>query len=105
MEVARDNAAVNHVEGAVRPTVADAADYPGRREGYDLVCANLLGHLLIAFAPNIARWVRPGGILTLAGILESEFDRVDAAYTALGFVETDRETVREWTGGSFLRPR
>ena len=105
VEVARENAAVNHVENIVAPTVADAADYAGRGGGYDLVCANLLGHLLIAFAPNIIRWVRPGGTLVLAGILESEFDRVAAAYTALGFTETDRATIREWTGGSFLRSR
>ena len=104
VEVARENAAVNRVEKKVVPTVADAADYPGRAEGYDLVCANLLGHLLISFAPNIVRWVRPGGTLVLAGILESEFDRVAAAYTARGFTEIDRFTLREWTGGAFLPP-
>ena len=49
--------------------------------------------------------MRPGGTLVLAGILEKEFDRVAAAYTALGFRETDRETIREWTGGTFRRPR
>jgi len=105
VEVARENAAVNHVEKTVVPIVADAADHPGREGGYDLVCANLLGHLLIAFAPNIIRWVRPGGHLVLAGILANEFDRVAAAYTALGFREIDRETIREWTGGTFLAPQ
>jgi len=95
---------LNNVSALITPTVADAADYPGRKEKYDLVCANILGHLLITFRFNIVRWIKPGGILVLAGILEKDFDKVSSAFTALGLEEIERETLREWTSGVFRMP-
>ena len=79
----------------------DAANYPGRPEKYDLVCANILGHLLINFRYNIASWVKKGGKLVLAGILQRDFDRVAESFTGLGFKELERETIGDWTGGVF----
>ena len=102
VRIATENLAANRI-GSVRPAVADAADFPGRPERYDLVCANILGHLLKAYRGNIAGWVRPGGCLALAGILEREYDGVRDAYTAIGFEELDRETLREWTSGLFRK--
>lgn len=102
VRIAAENFELNHI-AKVTPTVGDAAVWPGRPEQYDLVCANILGHLLIAFRENIVSWVRPGGYLTLAGILTSEFDRVASAFTELGFTEVDRETLREWTSGLFRK--
>jgi ribosomal protein L11 methyltransferase len=81
----------------------DAGNYPGREEKYDLVCANILGHLLITFRFNIASWVKPGGTLVLAGILNRDFDLVSKSFTELGFYEVERETDGEWTGGLFIR--
>ena len=100
VKIAAENLALNGFP-AIRPTVGDAAVYPGRPEKYALVCANILGHLLIQFRHNIVRWVRPGGHLVLAGILEKEFDAVSQAYTELGLAEVERFTLREWTGGLF----
>ena len=99
---AAENLERNHVSGVV-PTVADANDYPGRSDGYDLVCANILGHLLRAFKVRIASWVRPGKYLSLAGILNSEFDAVSADYVSLGFEELERATLKEWTSGLFRK--
>jgi len=82
---------------------ADAGNYPGREEKYDLVCANILGHLLITFRFNIASWVKPGGTLVLAGILNRDFDKVSQSFVELGFYEVERETDGEWTGGLFIR--
>ena len=104
VSVAVENIALNDVTKLITPTVADAADYPGREEKYDLVCANILGHLLITFRFNIVRWIKPGGILVLAGILEKDFDKVSSAFTALGLEEIERETLREWTSGVFRMP-
>lgn len=98
VRIAAENLALNRI-GTVSPVVGDAAVWQGREERYDLVCANILGHLLVAFRNNIVNWVRPGGYLTLAGILSTEFDGVAAAFIELGFEELDRETLREWTSG------
>ena len=102
VRIAAENLALNRI-GTVSPVVGDAAVWQGRAEQYDLVCANILGHLLVAFRSNIVSWVRPGGYLTLAGILSTEFDGVAAAFIELGFEELDRETLREWTSGLFRK--
>lgn len=102
VRIAAENLALNRI-GTVSPVVGDAAVWQGRAEPYDLVCANILGHLLVAFRNNIVNWVRPGGYLTLAGILSTEFDGVAAAFIELGFEELDRETLREWTSGLFRK--
>ena len=102
VRIAAENLALNRI-GTVSPVVGDAAVWQGRAERYDLVCANILGHLLVAFRNNIVSWVRPGGYLTLAGILSTEFDGVAAAFIELGFEELDRETLREWTSGLFRK--
>ena len=99
---AKENLARNGV-ASVLPTVGDANEYPGRAGGYDLVCANILGHLLRAFKVRIASWVKPGKYLCLAGILNEEFDALSADYIALGFEEVGRATLKEWTSGLFRR--
>ena len=102
VKAALENLERNRISGVV-PTVADANDYPGRAGGYDLVCANILGHLLRAFKSRISSWVKPGKYLALAGILNSEFDAVSADYTSLGFEELERATLKEWTSGLFRK--
>ena len=99
---AKANLARNGVTSVI-PTVGDANEYPGRAGGYDLVCANILGHLLRAFKVRIASWVKPGKFLCLAGILNEEFDALSADYVALGFEEVGRETLKEWTSGLFRK--
>jgi len=99
---ARENLDRNGIS-EVTPVVADANEYPGRPEGYDLVCANILGHLLRAFKVRISSWVKPGKYLCLAGILTREFDAVSADYAALGFEELERVTLKEWTSGLFRK--
>lgn len=79
----------------------DAGNYPGIPEKYDLVCANILGHLLITFRFNIVSWVKPGGKLVLAGILQRDFDKVSESFAELGMVELERENIGDWTGGLF----
>ncbi|MGE4563334.1 MAG: 50S ribosomal protein L11 methyltransferase [Victivallaceae bacterium] len=102
VRIAAENFALNAIT-SIKPEVADAAVYRGRQEGYDLVCANILGHLLRAYKLNIASWVRPGKYLALAGILSTEFDALAAEYTALGFCEIERRDEKEWTSGLFRK--
>ncbi len=102
VRIAAENFALNAIT-SITPEVADAAVYRGRQDGYDLVCANILGHLLRAYKLNIASWVRPGKYLALAGILSSEFDALAAEYLALGFTEIERRSEKEWTSGLFRK--
>lgn len=99
--VAAENAALNHVENSINLEVGNAADWQGRVEKYDLVCANILGHLLIAFRFNIVSWVAPGGLLVLSGILDRDFDKVSAAFAEVGMEEVERFKDKDWTSGIF----
>lgn len=106
VRMSAENLKLNGIgEDALLLAQGDAGNYPGRPEKYDLVCANILGHLLITFRFNIASWVKPGGKLVLAGILQRDFDRVAESFAELGFTEVERETIGEWTGGVFCKPQ
>ena len=102
VRVAKENLEING-QSRIVPTVGDAAEYAGDPEKYDLVCANILGHLLIAFSGNITTWVKDGKYLALAGILNSDFDAVSRCYCEKGFEEIERFTLREWTSGLFRK--
>ena len=102
VRVAEENLALNN-QSWITPEVGDAAEYAGSPEKYDLVCANILGHLLIAFSGNISTWVKDGKYLALAGILNSDFDAVSRCYCEKGFAELERFTLKEWTSGLFRK--
>ena len=98
--MANENIAMNHIAPDVLTAVtADAALFQGRPEGYDLVAANILAPVLKLCRDNIASWVRPGGLLALAGMLTEQYEATVSAFTALGFTEVERRTEKEWTGG------
>lgn len=101
VEIAGENARLNGVAGQLHLELGNAADWQGRPEKYDLVCANILGHLLIAFRFNIVSWVAPGGILVLSGILDRDFDKVSAAFSEVGMKELERFRDKDWTSGIF----
>jgi ribosomal protein L11 methyltransferase len=47
---------------------------------YDVVVANILARPLMALAPLLAARVKPGGMLALAGLLDSQADSIAAVY-------------------------
>ena len=67
----------------------------------DLVVANILGPLLIAFADEIVPYV--GKNLIISGILTDLYPEVLAAYEARGLKEVSRKTLGEWTTGLLTR--
>ncbi len=85
IEVTRDNAGVNGVEG-VELIVADGARDPRISDAapFDLIIANILAGPLIAMAPEIASIAAPGAAIVLAGLLTSQSEPVRAAYDAAG---------------------
>lgn len=101
--VAGENIAANGLmPGAIKLEQADVAEYSGREGGYDLALVNILGHILKANAEHIVGFVRPGGLLALAGILNEEFDGLARRFTAIpGCVELKRFSEKEWTSGLF----
>ena len=103
----RENAASNGAKArflhfALGPLGEDAPKYDELEEKkYDLVVANILGPLLIRFAPQIERFA--GKRLVISGILDEIYPEVLSSYAALGFKEVSRKTLGEWTTGLLER--
>ena len=92
----------NLTEKDIEVFAADATTYE-TAEQFDLACVNILSPILCAHAERIVGWVRPDGLLALAGILSQDFDNLSKTFAAAGAEEIDRFTEKEWTSGLFRR--
>jgi ribosomal protein L11 methyltransferase len=67
---------------------ADGSPGGGARElmagSFDVTVANILSRPLIALAPTIASFPRPGGAVVLAGLLEDQAPPIIEAYAKEG---------------------
>jgi ribosomal protein L11 methyltransferase len=102
VQVASDNAAINHVKlghgaGELLLTVADGMDSPliAARAPFDLVIANILAGPLIELAPDFAKVLTVGGTIVLAGVLDIQLGAIGRAYGAEG-LEIHRHSSGEW---------
>lgn len=103
IDVTEENAAINDVAvgadaGEVLLVAAPGVDHPliMGLAPYDLVIANILAGPLIELAPSLSAQLAEGGSLILAGLLESQADRVIAAYRAQGLRLAARADHGEW---------
>ena len=98
VRVARENARRNQVRiGVAR---GDITKMRGAEARYDVVCANLTADLLEACASKLARLLKPGGALILAGILRPQADSVRKCFERRGLAVAARHAEAEWE--SFL---
>ena len=67
----------------------------------DLVVANILGPLLIAFADEIVGYAKKD--LVISGILTELYPEVLAAFVSRGFREVSRKDLGEWSTGLLTR--
>jgi len=101
-----ENARRNRVDQRVAASRKDLTKLPaGSRQTFDVVCANLMDHLLIAERKRILARLAPGGTLVLAGILRTQFAAVLAAFEGEGMELMASESGGEWQSGSFQRKR
>jgi len=102
VRVARANARANKVHKKLRIARGDVAKLPRHAvKQYDLVCANLISTLLLAERQRIRAVLKRSGTLVLAGILKSEFSRVQKVFGGLGLKLAVARTENEWRSGSF----
>jgi ribosomal protein L11 methyltransferase len=98
IEVARTNARINRFGCRISFVVADGLSHALlRRNGFDLLLANIIAEPLMRLAPRLAHVVQPGGRAILSGLLDREADKVAAAYVAAGFVRTGCVKREGWT--------
>ena len=108
VENANENAARNGLSLTfTRGDLSRRSTLPGMcgAEGrtFGVVAANVLGPVLIRFAPEISALVdrSPSSRLILSGILDEIYPDVAAAYAAQGFREVSSRLVGEWRTGLF----
>jgi ribosomal protein L11 methyltransferase len=104
VEIACKNSIMNGVGNIIDFRVADLKD-PGIVHDADIVCANILAHILVEYASIIESLVRPGNDsrLMLAGILTDEYGSVCKVFEDIGFRQIKSIEDDEWTSGLFGR--
>jgi ribosomal protein L11 methyltransferase len=104
VEKAVGNAALNRLhQGRIRFYAADVLKPGWGKRPAEVVCANILTHVLIQAAPALWRATKKRIILT--GIREFEGDSVADAFVAGGAREVLRDGDGEWCGMVLDRPR
>ena len=104
--IARDNARINRVGGAVEVIHAAglrAATFRARSP-YRLIFANILLGPLQGLATPIARLVAPRGRVVLSGLLTAEADAALASYRARGLALVRRIRLEGWATLVLMRP-
>ena len=88
VRVARENAAINEAANLVRAEVGDGYACPAAAEGapYDLIVANILAGPLIDMAAGLKRFLAPGGVAVLSGLLADQAPAVLEAHRPLRLI-------------------
>ncbi|WP_221032295.1 50S ribosomal protein L11 methyltransferase [Actomonas aquatica] len=104
LSVCEENAALNGLADAITFYEGDLITGWSGGPG-DLVMANILGHVLMQFVPQLTGAVAPGGLLVLSGILATEVDQVQAAFTqAVPEWRVEQRIMGEWADVALWRP-
>jgi ribosomal protein L11 methyltransferase len=102
VRIARANARKNRVADRINFSQEDITrSSPRRMPRYSLICANLISTLLLSEGSRILARLDKDGILVLAGILKTEFSKVQRAYQNAGMRLIASRSVKEWRSGAF----
>ena len=63
----------------------------------DIIVCNIMGEVLIAFAPYIGNNLNPNGKIILSGILADRLEKVKKAYEQNGFNYIESKVLGEWS--------
>jgi len=100
VRASRHNIKRNDVRVTVRR--ADLTRLPlAPRQRYDVICANLICDLLAGGGEKIRHWLKPGGKLVAAGILNREFSELQKKLHRCGLTLEKVSVNREWKSGQF----
>jgi len=103
--ISKENAAMNGIS-SIHFSAAPLLEFnPGEGDSfqYDVIAANILSSALLAGKEKLFSMLKPGGILILAGIMDSEYGIVRNAFESLGCVQFDSAEESSWRGGIFRK--
>ncbi len=70
---------------------------------YDFVCANIVADIIVRMADDILRYMKPGGLLAVSGIIDTQAERVHAALTKGGLTHILTRAENDWNAMLFTR--
>lgn len=96
--VTNRHAEMNGCAGLIATEAGDGyhAALVAQNAPYDLIAANILAGPLIDMAPDLEKYLKPGGYCVLSGLLGRQENDVTAAHTAYGLVPVQSITIGEW---------
>ena len=108
VRIAKENIEKNGLDNKnINMICSDLANYSldntNQENGFDLVAANILGHILVTNREKIMSFVKPNGYLILAGILSTQFEDYTSKFVELGLEKVCEFTEKEWTSGLFKK--
>ena len=77
VKTARDNAALNHVEDRFTALCGDLTDKVSGT--FDIVVANIVADVIIRLTKDVERFLKPGAVYLMSGIIDTREDEVLAA--------------------------
>jgi ribosomal protein L11 methyltransferase len=96
--VSRENAGINQLSSRMRIICSDGFAAPELRRAapYDLIIANILARPLVALSHPIRRYLAPGGVCVLSGLLAVQEREVAAAFRRQGMKMLRRIGIDGW---------
>lgn len=95
VKVARENAALNRVAGAITVELGSLPE--AARQTYDLIIVNILARVIVGLCEEgLGRVVRPGGRAIFAGLIDTQEAGVREALQAEGLPVIERLQEKDW---------
>ena len=73
--------------------------------GYDLICANIVADVLIGMSEIFSKFLLPGGILIMSGIISMRKDEVISAILAKGYTLIETHEKDDWVAVALTAPK
>ncbi len=97
-ESAAANVALNGLSERVNVMlgILDDAEAEHLAGHYDLVLANIIAHVIGSIAPQLARVLKPGGVLISSGIIEARRQDAEGPLQAAGLEQIEQVMIEDW---------
>jgi len=71
--------------------------------GYDFICANIVADIIVRMAGDIVRYLKPGALLAVSGVIDTQAERVMTALTEGGLTPVLTTAENDWNAMLFTR--
>lgn len=101
VKVAAENAEKNNISSSVYTAwcgniISDNELAERIGDEYDIITANIVADILIAMKDHFYRFLKPGGVLIISGIIDERKEEVTDAVTKAGFEITEFREESDW---------